>query len=166
MGIKEIWNYIVEHKIGALAIYGALISTISLGFNFYLNNKDEAKIKVNYKKDREFFGDPQREGKIFTIITVTNHGRRPVKIEQVFYRYFSGMSFILVDSFNTNKQRILTEENPTVSFFSEQSEIDFNQVWYVGAYDAKNIEYKLFIASWPRRIWETMKRPFNKNFKN
>lgn len=164
MTLEEIWAYIWTHKIGALAAYGALLSTANFFFGLYLNNKDKAKIVVSYQKNGRIAGDPKRKDIVYTRITVVNHGRRPAKIAQVFYRYFSGESFVLIDSIHENKNKVLTEENPSVYFLSEQKEIDFDQVWYVGAFDARNIEYKTYVASLPRRALEAIKRPFNNKF--
>lgn len=77
---------------GLLAFYGAVLSSIGLGWNLYRDLRDRARLKVvahlgriGKREDGQWFvvhPDLQVEGtskQIFIVLDVTNVGRRPVK---------------------------------------------------------------------------------------
>src|SRR5947209_1491176 len=66
-----------------VAIYAAVISTVT-GIVQLLNfRRDRDKIKINVRKDMCIIGDPRYEEMTLVIVTVANHGRRPVTITSV-----------------------------------------------------------------------------------
>src|SRR5438034_9590690 len=77
---------------GLLAVYGAILSSFGLGWNFYRDLQDKARLKVRMNIRRIV---PSPDGKwyqvnpdlpvqgasskLFVVVNVTNIGRRPVK---------------------------------------------------------------------------------------
>lgn len=61
-----------------VAIYGAFLSTIAVGWNIYNNFQDKPKIKVSAK-----FGLMSDSEKTFLFIKAINLGRRPITLSSV-----------------------------------------------------------------------------------
>ena len=61
-----------------IAIYGAILSTIAIGWNIYNTLQDRPKIKVNAK-----FGFMSGSEKTFFFVTAINKGRRHVILSSV-----------------------------------------------------------------------------------
>src|SRR3972149_10233246 len=60
-----------------IAIYGALLSTIAVGWNIYNNLQDKSKVRVETNFGFMF---PDKENKQFFFIKAINYGRRPVHL--------------------------------------------------------------------------------------
>jgi len=77
---------------GWLAFYGAIVSSIAVGWNMYRDLRDRARLKVEINV-RRIVGSPDGKwyqvapdvpvegasGQLFVVVNVTNIGRRPVK---------------------------------------------------------------------------------------
>src|SRR5437764_8710486 len=69
-----------------VAIYGAVVSTVSVFIALSNHFRDRAKVKVTVHTNRTLpkkFPDRRYVGMTLVIITATNVGRRPVRIEGI-----------------------------------------------------------------------------------
>jgi hypothetical protein len=63
-----------------VALYGAVLSTITATAQIIAHMRDRAHIKIRIQTNMEIYGDPGLAGITFTIVNVANAGRRPVTI--------------------------------------------------------------------------------------
>ncbi len=66
-----------------LALYGAILSTITAAAQITAHYRDRADIRIRVQRNMETMGDPRTDGLTFTIVYITNAGRRPVTITTV-----------------------------------------------------------------------------------
>ena len=90
MGMVE---FIAEHYIMILAIYGAILSTIGIIWNIDRIRLDRARIRV--KTSLGFFSGTSQDDKIFFFIKAINFGRRPINLSSVGIRSSSGGNIIM-----------------------------------------------------------------------
>jgi hypothetical protein len=64
----------------SLALYGAVLSTLTATAQIVSFLRDRANVKVTYQRDMEMIGDPSYKGMTLTILKAVNVGRRPVTI--------------------------------------------------------------------------------------
>ena len=65
-----------------LAIWGAFLSSVAVGWNLYRDISDKGKISVTFYIGN-IFGGAEPPEKDFLIFNVTNIGRRPIMITQI-----------------------------------------------------------------------------------
>jgi|SRR5579859_1336738 len=66
-----------------VAIYAAVVSTVTGTIQFLNYRRDKEKIKVTAQRDMQIYGDPRFDGMTLTMVRVANAGRRPVTITSV-----------------------------------------------------------------------------------
>jgi len=82
-----------------LALYGAILSTITATAQIMAHYRDRASIKIRVQTDMETMGDPRTDGMTFTIVNVSNAGRRPVTITTIgAYRLHPLKAFVCTDT--------------------------------------------------------------------
>src|SRR5579863_347786 len=80
----------------ALAAYGAVLSTITAAAQITAHYRDRAKIKFRVQTNMETMGDPTTDGRTFTVVYISNAGRRPVTITSVgAYRLYPRLPFVV-----------------------------------------------------------------------
>ena len=96
-------------------------------------------------------------------LRATSSKRRPRKIDKAYLK-MDGMEgeLLLTDSFADYRNKIITEENPTTTFFVEQSLIDFSKILYIGAMDATDRRYKKYLIPLHKRIYNCILKIINK----
>lgn len=146
----------IEISASVVGWYGAIMATISTVVAVFNYLRDRPKIDIKYQGELKITGgeaiyDPQ---KTYFCITVINKGRRPIRIDRVGFRIVgSEKPWLLVgDSFTPFKNKILTEENPTIDFLCPEDSIDFSKVWYIAVYDVTGQEYKKYFRNFPT-LW-------------
>jgi hypothetical protein len=66
-----------------VAVYAAVVSTITGSVQLWHFFRDRARIKLTVQRNMEIVGDPRYARKSLTIVRVANQGRRPVTITTV-----------------------------------------------------------------------------------
>jgi len=138
-----------EISADAVAWYAAIVSTLAMLILLYGALRDRGRIKINYQKDMQVLGhhpdyDPN---KTYVNITVINKGRRPVNITKAGVRVLGAKRkyALLNDSFSTQRNRVLTEAEPTTEFMMEQDEALFGNAWFICVYDATGKVYRKYL---------------------
>jgi hypothetical protein len=143
-----------------LALYGAILSTVTATAQIMAHYRDRANIKIRVQPNMETMGDPRTDGMTFTIVSVSNAGRRPVTITTIgAYRLFPRLAFIAPDC-RPQCPHELTEGKQMMAMI-EQSELDHSVIEYWLASDATGREYRLNIALWHKR-WVSAQRRLHK----
>ena len=118
--------------------------------------RDRANIKIRVQTNMETIGDPRTDGMIFTIVNVSNAGRRPVTITTVgAYRLYPRLAFIAPDTRPAIPHE-LTEGKQLMAMV-DQTDLDHSVIEYWLVTDATGREYRLNIAPWYKR-WISAKR--------
>jgi peptidoglycan/LPS O-acetylase OafA/YrhL len=79
-----------------VAVYAAVVSTITGSVQLWHFFRDRARIKLTVQRNMEIVGDPRYARKSLTIVRVANQGRRPVTITTVgAYNLFPDNPFII-----------------------------------------------------------------------
>jgi hypothetical protein len=82
----------------AVAVYAAVVSSITGAVQIFNYRRDRARIKVEVGHNMELMGYPRYMGKTLTIVKVINQGRRPVTITTVgAIRLYPNTHFVIVD---------------------------------------------------------------------
>lgn len=153
-------DQLLEIKISATAVawYGAITATVSIIIAMLNYLRDKPKVKIEYSKNIKISNQQNLydSSKTYFNISVINKGRRSINITKASIRILGlGGIYLLTDSFSPNRNRILTEENPTTQFLTDQNSIDFSKIWYIAIHDATGKEYRKYFHLLPTfwRIW-------------
>ena len=139
-----------------LALYGAVLSTITATAQIIAHYRDRANIKIRVQTDMETMGDPRTDGMTFTIVNVTNAGRRPVTITTIgAYYLFPDKAFIATDC-RPQCPHELTEGKQMMAMI-DQSDLNHSHIECWQAWDATGREHRLNIAPWYKR-WISARR--------
>jgi hypothetical protein len=129
----------------AVAWYGAIVATlaflvaaIGLALNAYNILRDRPNIHVAARANYRLTASAARLGydvtKDFIAITVSNKGRRPATISQVYLQLKSGKSIVAADSLRRGSQ-VLSESTAPVTYPIEQDQVRFDDIDYPAAID-------------------------------
>lgn len=146
-----------------VAWYGAILATIGSVISLYNLLRDRAKIKLWYSFDNKIIGEFYEKGKEYLRVDVTNLGRRPIKVTHVGGQiHGESKTMLFSDSFQKqNEDRILTEQNPSVTYITDQDEIDRKRLWYVFVIDARGREYRTYPTLGDRlKMWIYLPKRF------
>jgi len=134
----------------AVAIYAALVSTITGSVQLFHFFRDRARIKLTVQRDMEIIGGPaHRKG--LTIVRVANEGRRPVTITTVgAQRIFPDTHFVIPEC-NPPLPHELTEGKSLVAIIPP-CDLNFSRILLWEAYDAVGRPYRLNVAPWYTRL--------------
>jgi hypothetical protein len=144
-----------------LALYGAVLSTITATAQIMAHYRDRANIKIRVQPDMETMGDPRTDGVTFTIVNVSNAGRRPVTITTIgAYRLHPRKAFVCADT-RPPIPHELTEGKQMMAMI-DQSDLNHSAIEYWLASDATGREYRLNIAPWYKR-WLSARRRLHKS---
>jgi hypothetical protein len=145
-----------------IAIYGAVLSTITAISQILAYRRDRAHIKVSMARDMEVVGQPGYEGVALAIITAVNTGRRPVTIMKMGIQgLYPHKSWIAIDT-RPKLPHELTE-GKHVDALMEQRGIDFSNAEACVVSDATGRKYTCSIAPWYKRLWSRTRRNLAKS---
>ncbi|SRR5258708_6977159 len=133
-----------------VAIYAAVISTMT-GIAQVMNyRRDRDKIKVTVQRDMQMYGDLRFADMTLTIVKVANAGRRPVTITSVgFERLFPNKHGVFT-TINPDLPYELTEGKYLVAQVN-QAGLDFDVIQCWWATDAVGRTHRLNVAPWRKR---------------
>ena len=138
-----------------VAWYAATVATISATIQAAHYFRERKKCKVIYRKDYKVAGDPGYPG-IYTIVDVINTGRRPFTLTNVGLLYLEGKGAIFTDI--KPQLPCLLKEGERAMAMVEQSDIRFDTVRSIEAYDAAGDTFRAAVAPWPNRAYWAIRR--------
>lgn len=138
-----------------LAVYGAILSTLTAVVQVINHLRDRAKVKLTVRKNMRSPNTGRRDdGMTMVIITATNVGRRPVTMTGFAMRPLTkkgekAIDFYLPDVRPATPYEIT--EGKYIAAFVNQETVEFGTVdcWY--AWDSTGREYRLNVAPWYKR---------------
>jgi hypothetical protein len=141
-------NFLIQIKTNWVAIYGAIVGTISIIFVILHYFRDRSKITI--KTDICFIidGEPYgyKDKTEYISIEIINSGRRPVKIKSVGGKIIGQKNqIIFTDSLVGKQNKLIDENNPSVNFLTEKKELAVNNFYYFEAIDQTGKRYKKWI---------------------
>ena len=139
-----------------LALYGAVLSTITAVAQILAHMRDRANIKIKVRQNMETRGDPRTDGITFTIVYVSNAGRRPVTITTIGAYWLHPLPAFVVPDTNPHCPHELTEGKQMMAMV-EQKDLNLSAIEYWSVLDATGREYRLNIAPWYKR-WISSRR--------
>ncbi|HEX2661522.1 MAG TPA: hypothetical protein VHM93_01715 [Candidatus Acidoferrum sp.] len=141
----------------AIAIYGAVLSTITAGVQVVTHLKDRVRLRVHVQHNMETIGgDPRYAQKKLTIMRVSNAGRRPTTVTCLgAYRLFPHNPFIIAD-IRPQCPCELTE-GKELSAILNQEGLDLSVMESWEAYTATGGTFRLSVVPWYRRLWNRRK---------
>jgi hypothetical protein len=146
----------------AVAIYGAILSTLTAVVQVINHLRDRAKVQLKVRKNMRSPNMGRRyDGMTMVIISATNVGRRPVTMTGFAMRPLTKkgekvIDFYLPDVHPPTPCEIT--EGKYVGAFVNQETLDFDKVacWY--AWDSTGREYYLSVAPWYKRLLSWWRR--------
>ena len=148
---------------GSLAIYGAILSTVTGIIQIINHRKDRANVRINVRKNMlPTFPDRRYGGKQLVIITAINAGRRPVRIEGFAAQLLNDpITHWYLPDVRPPLPCDLTE-GKTVSAFLIQERVNFDLLshWYV--WDSVGRHYRLNVAPWHKRMLSRIRNRFRR----
>lgn len=128
-----------------VAWYAAIIATFSAIKVVYDILTDRRKIRLSFRTDVRVQGGNYNPDEEQFCLEVVNTGKRVVKIVNAGYFEKGGMKCILSDSLFNLESRVLTDSNPSTSYFIPLQEVDVDKLWYLYALDGRNKVYKKYV---------------------
>ena len=141
-----------------LAIYAAILATITAAIQLMNFLRDRRKIKISTRREMEYFeiDGVEAMGEMRTVVIVANAGRRPVTITAVgARRLFPKGGFV---NFVCNP-RVPVEltEGKSLSALADEEQIDLTEIEAWEAHDAVGNPYQFNIAPWSARMWSRLR---------
>jgi hypothetical protein len=150
-----------------LALYGAVISTVTALIQLSNHIRDRAKIKLAIRKNMST-NIPRFVGLTFTIVTATNIGRRPVTINGFAAKLLFKKGIKATDWYLPEVSPVLPceiTEGKEVSAFANETLEEFKRAsisyWY--AWDSTGRFYRLNVAPWYKRWLSNVHYRFSLN---
>jgi len=138
-----------------VALYAAVVSTITGSVQPWHFFRDRARIKLTVQRNMEIIGGPvHRKG--LTIVRVANHGRRPVTITTVGAQRLFPDTHIVIPECNPQLPHELTEGKSLMAIIPP-CDLDFSRIDLWEAYDAVGRPYRLYVAPWYTRMLSSAK---------
>jgi hypothetical protein len=117
--------------------------------NFF---RDRARVKVTFQRNMQFINDPYHLPDLtFTVITITNVGRRPVMVRNAFMQFRGNAGAVFTDI----QPRIPCEltEGKFITVTVEQSKLDFPEIAYFAASNSAGRKFCAPVAPLHKRAW-------------
>ena len=134
----------------AVAIYAAIVSTITGSVQLWHFFRDRARIKLTVRRNMDIVGGPVHR-KDLTLVTVANCGRRPVTITTVGgYRLFPQNPFVIPECIPQLPHELT--EGKSLMAIIPPCDLDFSRVSHWEASDAVGRPYRLYVAPWYARM--------------
>jgi hypothetical protein len=138
---------------GVIAVYGAILSTITLVIQLSDYFRDKAKVRVTIRKNMKTINDPRYRGMTLTIVTATNVGRHPVTIQGFAKRYLFRKGQKATDAWLNDAPKIPEEitEGREVHAYVDQAGIDFGAISHWYCWDSAGGKHRVNEAPWYKR---------------
>lgn len=156
-GAKRHFVHVEWNSTTALAIYGAVVATITFGWNLFRDLRDRGKLKIfasvrrivegpngaRYSIKHDFPAEGASEG-LYIVMTVANIGRRPMRWEGWGGRYktpYKGKkAFLCIPRY---LPKILAEKESHQEYTELEPEFDLGNIKKLYIWDGVDGEWKL-----------------------
>ncbi len=143
-------------NVDPVALFGAIAGSVSLLINFFSFLRDSIKISVGVKRGWVILRSPVHDpDKTWTIVTVSNQGRRPVTIKSVGFVYIHKKGGgVLADSINNKEREIL--EGKSTDYLIDEATLgadEYKQIAYFAAYDSAGRTFKKYTTTRFKVFW-------------
>ena len=137
-----------NEKIGiGIGIYGAVLATTNSIIQLITHRKDRADVIVRARMNMVFSDSP---GRTLAVITATNRGRRPVRIEGIAARRLDTATNFLFLDIRPQPPHELTEGQSISAYVNMADDLADIETYF--AYDSLHREYCHHMVPWRRRI--------------
>jgi len=144
-----------------VAVYGAILSTITATAQVVTHFKDRVRLRVRVRHNM-ITNDPRYAGKKLTIVRVCNAGRRPVTVTGVGgFNLCPHDAFVVFDT-NPRTPCELTEGKELAAMVDQQG-LDLSVIESWEAYTATGKTFRHAIVPWYRRWWN--RRQLGKHYR-
>lgn len=134
-----------------VAVYAAVVSTITGSVQLFHFFRDRARIKLTVQRDMAIMGDPLYNRTGLTIVRVANLGRRPVTITTVGAQRQFPDTHIIIPECQPQLPHELAEGKSLMAIIPP-CDLDFSRILLWEAYDAVGRPYRLNVAPWHTRM--------------
>ena len=144
-----------------VAWYAAIVATVGAAIQIAAYFRDRARLEVTFQREMQYLNDPLHPpDTVFTIITITNVGRRPVTVRNIGLQKRGRKGAILTDV-QPMLPHELTEGKFAVATLDETG-LDMEEVAYFAAWYSAGRMYCAPVAKLHRRFWWAIRRKFLK----
>lgn len=173
----------IQISANSVAWYAAIVSTLGILISGYNAWRDRSRVTLsfgrNFRNIESYYEHNYEDGfynsnlkqreKTMFYVSVINHGRRPVKIDKAWVKTFQyEEQGLLADSINTKQERVLEEKNPKITFWTDESVMNVDDIYCIYASDDTGRVYKKYLKKfWFIKkgcLW--MKNKFKRHEKN
>jgi hypothetical protein len=134
-----------------VAIYAAVVSTITGSVQLFHFFRDRARIKLTVRYNMAIMGDPRHNREGLTMVRVTNRGRRPVTITTIgAHQLFPENPFVIPECHPALPHELT--EGKCLTAIIPACDLDFSKIESWEAYDAVGRPYRLNVAPWYSRM--------------
>lgn len=142
-----------------VAAYGAVLATINSVVQVIAHRRDRADVVVQVRTNMTSLDSPRYRGMKLTLVTATNRGKRPVRIEGFSTRLLDSWDEYMLGDIRPPLPCELSESQSVTAFVDEnghdRSVIERYFVW-----DSVGRRFSLNIAPWNRRLISRLRRKF------
>jgi hypothetical protein len=146
-----------------LALYGAVLSTLTASAQIISFLRDRANVKVTYTRNMEMLGhpDPRYVGMTLTVLRAANVGRRSVTITGMgAFLLYPRKAFVCGDT--VPPVPVELTEGKYVTAMVDEADLDFDHIEAFEAWDAVGRTFRCDIAPWHKRTWSRFRRRWAK----
>ncbi len=140
----------------AIAAYAAVVATSTAAVQIFNYLRDRARIKLEVRRNMQFIGDSRFGGQSLTLVSVANHGRRPVTITTVGALRLYPHDHIVIPQSRPALPYELTEGKSLIAIIPP-CDLDFTAIDMWEAYDAVGHRYVLRVAPWYVRVLSNLR---------
>jgi hypothetical protein len=145
-----------------LAVYGAILSTITGAVQIITHFRDRAHLRVRAQHNMKMHGDPRYAGKTLTLVSVVNAGRRPVTVRNIgAFNLCPEDAFVIMDT-RPALPCELTEGKEVTAILDQQG-VDLSVVESWEAYTVTGKTLRQAVVPWYRRWWN--RRQLRKHYR-
>ena len=153
----------VEITISAsiVAWYAAIVASIGAVIQTASYLRDRSRLKVAFQRDMQFVNDPRHpDDMTFTVITITNIGRRPIMVRNAFMQRPGNRGAVFTDV----QPAIPCElsEGKFITVAVDQAQLDLNDVAYFAASDSAGRVFCAPVAPVHKRAWWAVRRRWHR----
>jgi hypothetical protein len=141
---------IVFGVIGNVASVVAAVTSIALFIYFVWDRRHRVRIRLTPNLVEISAANESHEPMLS--VEVVNLGSRPVVLDKVFLYGPEEKLMLLKDSLRDRPEKVLTPENPSISFFTEQKESNLPALIGVVVYDRRGNSFIYHVQSRRKRV--------------
>jgi hypothetical protein len=144
----------------SLAVYGAILSTINSIIQVIAHRRDRADVVLKIRRNMKTVGRNRRDSAYtFIIVTATNRGKRPVRIDGFSVKLLDSWDEYLLGDIRPALPQEITESQ-SVSAFIDQEKTDQSLIECYYVWDSVGRNFRLNMVPWWRVVLSRARRKF------